>query len=78
MREDGKVGNHIKSLLKYRLLIEGLNLDRLINALKKDGITLLDCKKGDKDLTLTVRGKETEKLFAICKRLCYNIKVINH
>ena len=76
MRKNGKVGSYIKGLINYRVKINGLNLDMLINSLRRQGITLTNVVKGEKSVTLTVRGKEFEKFFAICTNLCYNIQII--
>lgn len=56
-------------------LVEGLNLDRFINYVKKQGITLYNAKKvGNKRLIVTVSFNQSQKFFAIAKELCYNIK----
>lgn len=57
--------------------VKGLNLDRLLNNLKKKGITLLNINKIDnKTINLTVYHNQSKKFFAICKELCYNVKEI--
>lgn len=54
--------------------IEGLNLDSLINTLKKRKITLYEVSKlTPKRLNVKVKYKDGKKLFAISKELCYNI-----
>lgn len=63
--------------LKSTYLVEGLNLDFFINALKKRGITLYDVKKfGNKRLILSVNFTCRRKVFAIAKEMCYNIKKV--
>ena len=55
--------------------IKGLNLDRLIETLKKRGITLYNVKKkANNRLIVTISAIDSQKLFAISKELCYNIK----
>lgn len=54
--------------------VTGLNQDRLINVVKKRGITLYDIKKqSNKQLIVSVSVKESKKFFAIAKELCYNV-----
>ena len=60
--------------VKSRYLVQGLNLDFFINALKKRGVTLYDVKKfGNKRLYLSVNFNERRKFFAIAKEMCYNV-----
>ena len=55
--------------------VEGLNLDRFINHLKKQGVSLYNIKKiGNNRLIVTVSFNQSRKFFAIAKELCYNIK----
>ena len=57
--------------------IEGLNLDRFINYLKKEGIALYNIKKlANNCLIVTVSFNQSQKFFAIAKKLCYNIKKV--
>lgn len=59
--------------------IDGLNLDRFINVVKKRGIQLFDIKKeGNKQLYVAVSYKDCQNFFAIAKELCYNIKRIKY
>lgn len=52
--------------------IKGLNLNRLVNYLKKEGITLHDVKKTAQNrLRVGVNIKENKKFFAITDKLCY-------
>ncbi len=63
--------------LKTTYLVEGLNLDVLLNTLKKRGISLYNVKKfGNKRLYLSVNFHESRKFFAITKELCYNVKKV--
>ena len=64
-------------VLKSTFLVEGLNLDFFINAVKKRGVTLYDVKKiANKRLILSVNFLERRKFFAIAKEMCYNIKKV--
>ncbi len=79
MRKDFGFGKALGGLVYTSCEITGLNLDRLINTLKKQGVDLYDVKKPtNKRLMLTVKRKDCKKLFAITKDLCYNIKVIKN
>ena len=69
------VNNKGISALKTTYLIKGLNLDRLINTLKNRKIDLYNIKKiANNRLYLTVNFSDRQKVFAIAKELCYNIK----
>ncbi len=58
--------------------VQGLNLDRFINYVKKQGITIYNAKKsGNKVLIVTVSFNQSQKFFAIAKEMCYNIKKLN-
>jgi sporulation protein YqfD len=58
-------------------LITGINFEVLLNRLKRQGVLVVNAKKcGKKQLILTIKSKENQKLFAITKELCYNIKKI--
>lgn len=77
MRKDNFARKSLKKFFYSTFEIRGLNLDRLINTLGKRGITLLNVKKyGNKRLIITVNSAENEKIFAIGKELCYNIKKV--
>ncbi len=63
--------------VRSTFLVQGLNLDRLIEHVKKQGITLYDVKKiSQKSMHVTVNLKQGQKFFAIAKDLCYNIKKV--
>lgn len=69
----------MKSWYYERYKIEGLNLDRLINRFNKNGIDVYNVKKKSRVVIFSINASESEKVFAICKELCYNIiKVNNH
>ncbi len=75
MWKDKQNGKALKNLYYVSYEIKGLNLDRLIETFKKRGIALFNVKKyGNKRLIITVRAVDNEKIFAISKELCYNIK----
>lgn len=75
MRKHSVSGKNLRELYYTSYEIKGLNLDRLINTLKKRGVALYDLKKfGVKRLVLTVKGSDNKKFFAITKELCYNVK----
>ena len=66
-----------KSLVgvKETFLVEGLNLDRLINTAKNRGLTLENVKKtSNRSLIVTLSLRDGKKFFALSKELCYNIK----
>ncbi len=57
--------------------VKGLNLDRFINYLKKQGIPLYQLKKRSNNcLLVSVNFFDRQKFFAIAKELCYNIKKV--
>lgn len=57
--------------------MSGLNQNVFINKLKKSGIELYNLKKKDnKTILLTINSGKSEKLFAISKELCYNVKKV--
>ena len=59
--------------------VTGLNLDGLINRLKREGITLFDLKKiSNKRLIIKVKLQEYEKFFAIVDKMCYNVRRIRY
>lgn len=81
-KDNGDRKNHlapvkVKAYCTYQ--IEGLNLDRLINHLALQGITLYSVKKiSNKRLIVSVNYLDSKKIFAIAKSLCYNIKKIKN
>ena len=53
----------------------GLNQDRLIARLAKQGINLYDLKKvSNKKMYMSVNLNQSQKFFAITKEMCYNVK----
>ena len=79
LRENKSGGKNLKSWYYERYKIEGLNLDRLINRFNKNGIDVYNVKKKSRVVIFSINASESEKVFAICKELCYNIiKVNNH
>ena len=65
----------VKAYCTYQ--IDGLNLDRFINHLALQGITLYSVKKiTNKRLIVSVNYLDSKKFFAIAKSLCYNIKKV--
>ena len=57
--------------------VEGLNRERLFNALQKKGVTLYDVKIfGPKRAEFAVDSRELKNFFAITDNLCYNIKKV--
>lgn len=72
-KKDRTSVNYLKTTYK----INGLNLDRFINTVKKRGVNLYDIKKiGNKTLIVSVKFSESEKFFAIAEEMCYNIKKV--
>lgn len=58
-------------------VVEGLNRERLFNALQKKGVTLYDVKIfGPKRAEFSVDSRELKNFFAITDNLCYNIKKV--
>lgn len=58
--------------------VKGLNQDRLINELSKNGIFLYNVKKySNRNMRLSVSAAESKKFFAIADKMCYNIKKIH-
>ena len=57
--------------------VNGLNLDKFINTVKKRGVDIVSVKKkGNKQLLISIKFSDCEKFFAIAKELCYNIKKV--
>ena len=55
--------------------ITGVNQDKLINELAKNGVSIYKARKFSvKKMRLGVKLNETKKFFAITNNLCYNIK----
>ena len=60
--------------LKDRLQIEGIMPERALLRLKRAGIGIYNAKKVEKNkILLSVKRKDTEKVFAIYPNVCYNI-----
>jgi sporulation protein YqfD len=69
----------LPSLFRHgtRILIDGFNQSRLISELRGAGVVIRDVdKKSAGKVTITVSRKDTEKTFAILKKLCYNYTVL--
>ncbi len=63
--------------VKETYVVEGLNLDRLINTAKNRGLTLENLKKcSNRKLFVSLSLQDSKKFFALSKELCYNIKKI--
>lgn len=64
------------SLLKERVMIEGLMPERALLRLRRANIDVYDLKKPQKNQILfTVKKKDIEKVFAIYPDVCYNVSV---
>lgn len=62
--------------LRQKLLIEGIMPERALLRLKRAGIAVYNVKKTQKtQILLSVKKKDTEKVFAIYPNVCYNISV---
>lgn len=60
-------------MLKERLSIEGILPERAVLRLKREGISVYNAKKTKKNqILLSVKKKDTEKVFAIYPNVCYN------
>ena len=66
-------------LVRFTYKVKGLNQDRLIEKLKKQGIVLYNLKKVDNKLMyISVNLNQSKNFFAITKELCYNVKKIGY
>lgn len=75
MRENKKYRTDVELYCIYE--INGLNLDRFINTVRKRGIDLYDVKKySNKRMRLAVKFSLSQNFFAIAEELCYNIKKV--
>lgn len=76
MRQNNGVGKVLKGVYSvYR--VTGANTDLFINRIAKRNITLYNVKKKSKNqVVFTVSYAESDKIFALNKDLCYNIKKI--
>ena len=62
---------------EYR--VKGVNLEVLLNILKKNNIQVYNCKFiEDKTICLRVKLIDEQKFFAISKKLCYNVKKVKN
>ena len=77
MWKDKGIRNRVKKGVYSTFLVTGLNLDRLLNTLKKEDITLCNVKKtSNKTIYITIKIQEVKKFFAITKDMCYNIQKV--
>ena len=78
MRKNKKFINSIKEVYA-EYLVEGVNLETLLNKLKKEEIELKWIKKAkNKGCKVSVKLKDEQKFFAISEKLCYNVKKIKN
>ena len=78
MWQNLRIGKMLKGV-KVTYKVKGLNQDRLIEKLKKQGIVLCNLKKVDNKLMyISVNLNQSKKFFAITKELCYNVKRIRN
>ena len=57
--------------------VTGLNLNRFINSLAKNGVTLYKIKKiSPKTMIVSIKEQDDEKFFVFLNKLCYNVKRI--
>jgi len=77
LRKNKNVGKNLTKNLFTKYEISGLNFDRLLIALKKNGISLYNVKKtSSRKMFVSVNFSDNEKFFAIVKDLCYNVKKV--
>ena len=75
MRKNKIYGKNLSVYSRFKII--GLNQGRLIERLSKNGVTSYNIKrKSRKEMLLSVKYCDREKLFAISKELCYNVKEI--
>ncbi len=76
MRKNTNTINNIKEVYEV-YEIKGLNLDRLVDKLYKNGITLYDVNKiSNKKMNIRIKKAQTQKFFAITKEMCYTKRKI--
>ena len=64
----------MENVFKEKIVIEGVTPERALSRLVKAGICVFQVKKSKKNrILLTVRKKDSEKVFAIYPNMCYNI-----
>jgi similar to stage IV sporulation protein len=72
---DAMLLNFFSGYIKVEII--GLNLEKLLNFITKNNVKIYDARRAEhKGLILTVRYADRNKLFAIVKEKCYNIRVI--
>ncbi len=60
---------------RTQLTVEGLNAFRVIDKLERAGIAVFSARRTQKNaVTLEVKTKDLEKVFAILRSSCYNVK----
>ena len=70
MRKNSRGGKGVIGVY-VTYLVKGLNLNALLNHLKRKGIVLLNVKKtSEKSMTVTVNFKQSQKFFAIADKMC--------
>lgn len=63
-------------MLSEKIVIEGIMPERALSRLQREGICVYHAKKLKKNqILLSVKKKDTEKVFAIYPNVCYNISV---
>lgn len=63
-------------MLLEKILIEGIMPEHVLSKLQREGICVYHAKKLKKNqILLSVKKKDTKKVFAICPNVCYNISV---
>jgi len=63
-------------MLLEKIIIEGIMPERTLSRLQREGICVYHAKKLKKNqILLSVKKKDTEKVFAIYPDVCYNISV---
>ena len=61
-------------MLLEKIIIEGIMPERALSKLQREGICVYHAKKLKKNqILLSVKKKDTEKVFAICPNVCYNM-----
>lgn len=67
-------GNYLHTVT---LSVEGLHTERFINAVYLSRIEIFKLKiTGKHNLVFTVNNFNAGKVFAICEKMCYNVKVV--
>lgn len=64
------------NLLTAKIIVKGGNFDLFIKKLKSKNISVLSIRQiGLKYIEVTVKYKDRQKVFAICKNMWYNVGV---